>query len=149
MKSTARGLTLVEIAIAVTIIGFVAAFALPAYRDHTIREKVAEVVATARAAQGTVDEYAGSSGELPTTAAISLPFATSRYVRASTWAGTARAGAITVSTRPTTSQDETELNSKVVVLTATYNPLSRTVDWACGNTAATTVPARYLPPDCR
>lgn len=149
MKRTAHGLTLVELAIALTIIGFVAAFALPAYRDHTLREKVAEVVATGRAAQGTVDEYAASNGELPTTTAISLPFPSSHHVRTSLWSGTAKVGTITVSTRPTTSQDESELNSKVVVLTGTYNPATRAVDWACGSTAATTVLARYLPPDCQ
>lgn len=149
MKRAVLGLTLVEMAIVVTIVGFVAAFALPAYRDRTVRQKVAEVVATAHAARATVDDYATTTGGLPSTQAIVLPFPTSRYVLSNTWNGTGGVGTISVATRPTTSQDESELNSKAVVLTGTWNAQTRSVDWVCGGTAATTVHAKYLPLDCQ
>ena len=149
MQRAARGLTLIETAIVLTIVGFVAAFALPAWHDHTLREKVAEVVAAAEPAKATVDDYVAANGALPSTQAIALPFINSKHVLGSTWAASGTTGAVTVSTRPATGQDEAALDAKRIVLTASFDAATKTVHWVCGGTPETTVESRLLPDDCR
>ncbi len=56
MKHTQQGFTLIELMIVVAIIGILAAIALPAYQDYTIRAKVSEGVVAASAAKATVSE---------------------------------------------------------------------------------------------
>jgi type IV pilus assembly protein PilA len=149
MRRALHGLTLIEIALLLTIFGLLVTVALPAYRGYSMREKVAEAVDAAASAQATVKDYAHFYGELPGTAAISLPFITSKYVLSSAWAASGATGAIAISTRSATSSDQAELDSKAVVLTATYNSKTRGVDWVCGGTQATTVDSEYLPAHCK
>jgi type IV pilus assembly protein PilA len=56
MKTMQKGFTLIELMIVVAIIGILAAVALPAYQDYTIRAKVSEGVIQASAAKATVAE---------------------------------------------------------------------------------------------
>ena len=49
MKQVQKGFTLIELMIVVAIIGILAAVALPAYQDYTIRAKVSEVILAASA----------------------------------------------------------------------------------------------------
>lgn len=60
MKKTQQGFTLIELMIVVAIIGILAAIALPAYQDYTVRAKVSEGLVMASGAKATVGEnYAG------------------------------------------------------------------------------------------
>ena len=56
MKRLQKGFTLIELMIVVAIIGILAAVALPAYQDYTIRAKVSELVLAASSAKVTISE---------------------------------------------------------------------------------------------
>jgi type IV pilus assembly protein PilA len=68
MKQLQQGFTLIELMIVVAIIGILAALAVPAYQDYTIRSKVSEGASLASAARTAVDIYYSENGTLPSTA---------------------------------------------------------------------------------
>lgn len=63
---TQKGFTLIELMIVVAIIGILAAIALPAYQDYTIRAQVSEGLSLASGARTAVTEYFQNTGDLPT-----------------------------------------------------------------------------------
>src|SRR3954465_10913963 len=64
MKRIQRGFTLIELMIVVASIGILAAVALPAYQDYTIRAKVSEIVLAASGFKTTVAEKSASDGTM-------------------------------------------------------------------------------------
>jgi type IV pilus assembly protein PilA len=67
MKSIQKGFTLIELMIVVAIIGILAAVAIPAYQDYTIRTQVSEGLAMASEAKTAINEYRVNRGTMPTT----------------------------------------------------------------------------------
>ena len=61
-----QGFTLIELMIVVAIIGILAAVAIPAYQDYTVRAQVTEGLSLASGAKTAVSEYWASNGSLPT-----------------------------------------------------------------------------------
>lgn len=144
-----RGLTLIEIAIAILVVALLFAVGLPAYQSRLSRQIVAEAIDLAAPARETVQEYANLNGKLPATEDIALPFVNSKYVASTSWAGIGASGAITVLLRSESGAAHSELDAKAVTLTASYNAAARRVEWVCGGTAATTIANEYLPDECR
>ena len=64
MMRSHRGFTLVELMIVVTIISILAAIAIPAYQDYSVRAKVAEIVLATGAYKTTISEKGASDGTL-------------------------------------------------------------------------------------
>ena len=66
MKKIQQGFTLIELMIVVAIIGILAAVAIPAYQDYTVRARVTEGLSLASAGKTAISEFFATSGALPT-----------------------------------------------------------------------------------
>ncbi|MGM8228748.1 pilin [Cellvibrio sp. ARAG 10.3] len=144
MKKVQQGFTLIELMIVVAIIGILAAVALPAYQDYTIRAKMSEVIGLAAAAKTSVSEYYVSMGQMPTSAAVSgvnTSPAQSTYVSAIAYTRTSSTVADITYTIANLSPASGDLEFQG---TGSANG----VQWICNGTG-TSIVEKYLPANCR
>ena len=137
MKRGQQGFTLIELMIVVAIIGILAAIALPAYRDYTVRAKVSEVVLAASAPKVQIAEWFQSKGGLPSTNSLSTIDTKSNLVRSVAWSGT-------VITATAATLGDTAANGQTITLTAVTRANGQ-IDWTC----AGSMPARFRPASCK
>ena len=140
MSRIHKGFTLIELMIVVAIIGILAAVALPAYQDYTIRSKVSELVMGASSFKNSIEEKAHSEGSLAT-AGIGL---TVTAVGKITGGSVTDRGVITV----TGSNAATSVGADVtVILTPTVDAATSVIIWRCS--AGATAQFKYVPAECR
>ena len=149
-----QGFTLIELMIVVAIIGILAAIAIPAYQDYTIRSKVTELVNAAGVCKTGVAEYYQSKGKMPSTTeeAGCSDQGTANSSAPSVGAG----GIIDVNASGTLA---TQLTANASGTVFKYNPMctgaacaadgssGALTEWDCKT--GTLVKAKYLPAQCR
>ena len=146
-----KGFTLIELMIVIAIIGILAAIAIPAYQDYTIRSKVAEGLNLAGAAKLAVAETFDSEASFgANNAAVGLPSAASivgNYVSAVSVADEV----VTITYRNTLGGNPSA-DGKTIILEADSSSTG-TLRWYCDGSgpggAAGNMPSKYRPSECR
>ena len=176
MKKLQKGFTLIELMIVVAIIGILAAIALPAYQDYTVRSKVSEMIIAASSPKSLISEAFQSDGLAGVTAAATeyngRPVAekTSKFLSTTTPIAintgngmiTVMSGSVADAGLPTAAAGMTLTLTPNVNGAALAAGVTGAIDWACASTtnttattrklvvgAAGTMPAKYAPSECR
>ena len=143
MQKVQQGFTLIELMIVVAIIGILAAVAIPAYQDYTIRAKVTEGLSLASAGKTAVSEYFSSKGTLPTSNLLAgMATATSIGGHNVQSVTVGALGAITIAF----SGAPAILNSTLMLTPTTA---AGGIMWTCSNVAVANLEGKYRPSSCR
>ena len=154
-RSIQKGFTLIELMIVVAIIGILAAVALPAYQDYTVRAKVTEGISLASSAKTAVAENASqgrpyASGWVPpnsTTNVTSVTIAQATGVVTVTFGASIDGGSKLVNFVPSSNGTAFTLGT----LSATTIPTGGSIEWNCTGPAVASsgLAQKYRPAACR
>ena len=160
MKTIQKGFTLIELMIVVAIIGILAAVALPAYQDYTIRARVSEaILATSqcRTAISEIYQSAAAGTAIPANGWGCGEGTTSTQYVASI--ATTAPGVVTVTTQATGTPGGDSLTANAAGKTLTLTPVNAAgtalaladipIQVSGFKCAPGTMPAKYLPGSCR
>jgi type IV pilus assembly protein PilA len=136
MQKVQKGFTLIELMIVVAIIGILAAVALPAYQDYTVRAKATEVMLAASGGKTAVAEFFQVNGALP--ASTSLVLATQTTTNVASVAQ--NLGVITATSVSTVSG----LSGGTITLTPS-DAGGGVLNWVCSGS----LDSKYRPSSCK
>ncbi|QXL85781.1 pilin [Comamonas sp. NLF-1-9] len=158
MKKVQQGFTLIELMIVVAIIGILAAVALPAYQDYTVRAKISEVLLAMSSCRTSVTEVFQSGNALPAAddAAWGCTTGTGAATKQVAELHVSAAGVITAKTATGlggTADGKVVSMAPSSTAAGTFTAAvagTNIAGWRCGLTAdGTDMPAKYLPSSCR